>query len=591
MKKFFVFLPSLVISACHGPSSNSSLKDNEIRPNSLLTTADLGQGYFPEKESFGTRCISFTTRDLDFSEQECKIEYAVSASEIQESLGFSGSAKGRSGITKGSATASFARKSISDEKEMGLVAYCKMTTKPQAIDETSIKIIGDKRDWPTRCGSEVVYQKARGASVFLSVKMKFASDSERERFKSEIGASFANFGSIKTSLEKAKSSFSNSAVIEIQGLQLGGEVGSLGRALGGLTAERSSEKAELSSITTCSITNPAACENVINNFLAYAGSSTNQGFGYQAKNYPADLAYVTKPWNQLPYVPRTSSREIESLFATKRNLLDQKFDQHLRDLITVERIKRLVNNHSDQLLVIQSQLQKNERLIYDAIKACWDDYEPNNRDSELKCIEKSNLDGLVRINTDFLTQETAPERSLSSFHDGCNAPDKAKTPECISASYRYCKSNGYNIGLPQYRTAYEIGVSCLRGADRHDVSYETLRSFHSDCHGAYSAECVAATHRYCSSIGQGAGIGQELGDGVVGVACFTPSLYTDVSHQQLAEFDAGCRPNESHSLSCTTAAHRWCSTKGYASGLIQEVGLGAYGVACTNAKLQTVRIN
>ena len=586
-----MWITTLLLSACHSQTNNSLLKDSEITPNSLQTTADLGQGYFSDKETFGTRCIEFKKRDLEFTEQECKIEYSASASEIQESLGFSGSAKGRYGVTKGNATASFARKSMSDEKELGLVAYCKMTTKPETIDEKTIRVIGSRRDWQTRCGNEVVYQKSRGASLFLSVKLKFASQSERERFQSEVGASFANFASLKASIEKAKSSFATSTVIEMQGLQLGGEVGSLGRALGGLSPDVKDERTELSSVTSCSITNPEACDKVIQNFLHYATSKSQNGFGYQARMYPADISYATKSWNMLPFVPHTSSRNVESLFATKRNIIDQKFDQYLRDLIFVERLKRASINNTDPFLMAQKQLRNNERLIYDAIKACWDDYEPNNRESELKCIDKSNLEGLVHIDTDSFSIESAPQRPLSSYHDGCNAPDKARTPECISAAYRYCKANGYNIGLPQFKTAYDIGVSCLRGADRHDVSYETLRSFHGDCNGAYSSECIAATHRYCSSIGYGAGIGQELGEGVVGVACFNPSLYTDVSHQQLADLDAGCRPNNSQSLSCTTAAHRWCSLKGYASGLIQEVGPGAYGVACTNAKLQSVPIN
>ena len=274
-----------------------------------------------------------------------------------------------------------------------------------------------------------------------------------------------------------------------------------------------------------------------------------------------------------------------------RNSIDQKLDQYLRDKIAIERIKKAAPDQAPNLAPTEAQLRTNERLIYDAIKACWDDFIPKNSASESLCSQKAAFSTYIEINSDIFANYAPLMRPLSSFHDECNSPAKAKTSACIAAAHRYCNTIGMNVGLPQFQTAYEIGVACLRGQAIHDVSYDTLRSFHSGCHDAYSPDCIAATHRYCNSIGQGAGVGQELGEGVVGVACFTPSLYRDASHFELAQLDSGCHANDSQSLSCTKAAHRWCSQQGFEGGLIQEVGTGAFGVACTRGKLQNLSIN
>jgi cell division protein FtsB len=56
--------------------------------------------------------------------------------------------------------------------------------------------------------------------------------------------------------------------------------------------------------------------------------------------------------------------------------------------------------------------------------------------------------------------------------------------------------------------------------------------------------------------------------------------YTNVSHAALRGFHGGCVPHESSGANCMAAAHRYCNSLGFAAGLVQEVGGDAYGVAC-----------
>ena len=101
-----------------------------------------------------------------------------------------------------------------------------------------------------------------------------------------------------------------------------------------------------------------------------------------------------------------------------------------------------------------------------------------------------------------------------------------------------------------------------------------------------SADCMSAVHRWCAADGRGgAGLAQEVGPSSFGVACFQPSSYQDVSINDLRAQIGGCDSvDKSQTSACLAAIHRWCNEnhKGTA-GLAQEVGNGVLGVACLNS--------
>ena len=114
----------------------------------------------------------------------------------------------------------------------------------------------------------------------------------------------------------------------------------------------------------------------------------------------------------------------------------------------------------------------------------------------------------------------------------------------------------------------------------------SLASLHSSCSGEpQSPDCVAAIHRACNQRGAGGGISQEVGNGVLGVACFDTKWFGDISIDELRTQHSGCdSTGKSQSTDCVAAIHRACNVRGAGGGIAQEVGNGVLGVACFDTK-------
>lgn len=106
-----------------------------------------------------------------------------------------------------------------------------------------------------------------------------------------------------------------------------------------------------------------------------------------------------------------------------------------------------------------------------------------------------------------------------------------------------------------------------------------------DIRKSQTSDCMAAVHRWCNQSGKGGGgIVQEVGDSVLGVACINAKYYGDAPLHQLTNEHSGCsHPNASQDSDCVAAVHRWCIRHGHGdAGISQEVGDGVFGVACFN---------
>jgi len=173
---------------------------------------------------------------------------------------------------------------------------------------------------------------------------------------------------------------------------------------------------------------------------------------------------------------------------------------------------------------------------------------------------------------------------LLCYHDGCNDISKSRTPECVAAMSRYCGDRGFQLGFSQEVGAGVFGVACRATSFRADISLNELIVRHSGCNAlskSQQPECMAAVHRACNARGFDAGMSQEVGNGVFGVACVQSGWYGDISLAELSARHAGCNNVAfSQTPSCVAAAHRACNARGFAAGLVQEVGSNVLGVAC-----------
>jgi hypothetical protein len=187
----------------------------------------------------------------------------------------------------------------------------------------------------------------------------------------------------------------------------------------------------------------------------------------------------------------------------------------------------------------------------------------------------------------------ASAQMAKDFHPGCDRLEKSRHPDCVSAIHRFCSAdNRGGAGLAQEVAARPppendglFGVACFTPSSYDDVPLAQLTQRHPGCglETSQGGDCMAAVHRWCVENRKGgAGLAQEVGNGVFGVACFQPSGYQDVAVQNLKALIAECDgAGKSQHQACVAAIHRWCvgNQKGDA-GIAQEVGNGVFGVAC-----------
>jgi hypothetical protein len=211
----------------------------------------------------------------------------------------------------------------------------------------------------------------------------------------------------------------------------------------------------------------------------------------------------------------------------------------------------------------------------------------------------------VRI-TSFLNQSSVLPARLRTQHSGCNeaTTTDARHPDCMAAVRRYCSRRGFPAGLMQELNSPNnvFGVGCLASEDTSygAVPITTLTSHHAGCtsiNQSQSADCIAASHRYCVSQGFDVGVPQEVGNAqgqsVLHVACFNATEYGDVAISTLKSFHSGCdRTTRAQHSHCTSASHRYCQSRGAEGGYVQEVGNNVFGVACFDfARYGDVRVN
>lgn len=180
---------------------------------------------------------------------------------------------------------------------------------------------------------------------------------------------------------------------------------------------------------------------------------------------------------------------------------------------------------------------------------------------------------------------------LRCYHPGCASVNDSRDPDCMAAMHRFCYMNSKGqAAYPQEIGVDEFGLLCTGSTWYGEVAYSHIPN----CLGnTQSASCYSSAHRYCDSIGRGgAGIIQEQGDGVVGLACVPTSWYETVKIAEFAMLHDRCNsPALGQNPACLSAAHRYCTSHGLGSGgVITELGQDEVALGCiTEAKYEIVK--
>jgi hypothetical protein len=182
-------------------------------------------------------------------------------------------------------------------------------------------------------------------------------------------------------------------------------------------------------------------------------------------------------------------------------------------------------------------------------------------------------------------------RPLRSYHPGCTSVQESRSPACMAAMHRFCYLNGKGwAAYPQEVGTDEIGFLCAKATWYGDVAYPDIPNCAGPASNTQTAACYSSTHRYCDSIGEGgAGIIQELGDGVAGLACVPTPWYHTVRIAELAKLINGCNsPAAAQTPSCLAAAHRYCSSNSLGQGgVITELGRDEVALGCITEAVYT----
>jgi len=189
-----------------------------------------------------------------------------------------------------------------------------------------------------------------------------------------------------------------------------------------------------------------------------------------------------------------------------------------------------------------------------------------------------------------LVQLYSRELPLHTYHPDCTSYGQADKPACMAAMHRYCYMNNKgSAAYPQEQSSDSLAFVCANAAWYGDVPYGAAIPYCSA--GTQSPGCYASAHRYCDSIGKsGLGIVQELGAGVVGLACVPVSWYNIVKIAELQRKHAGCTsPEKAQSPDCKAAVHRFCQDNGHGiAGGITELGADEVAVGCITAGIITI---
>lgn len=412
----------------------------EIPSASRSNKAVLGEGYNVKTEEFAGVCVTGNVQYAGTPESSIRFDRSMSSTEVADSLGFSLGGKARYGLYKGSMSAKFASEASASDYAEVLVYSAQYNFKNARLNYTGLSDVGERAkgsssdsnfvwdNWERTCGHEYVEQVVLGASLYISIKLEFATKADKQSFNAEFSVGGPMFEA-KGALEKASSKFGKKASVTIQAYQLGGDVAQLSQALSGtsnvqVTVGDSVENKNVNALISCSMDNPSACLALLDRAMEYA---TNE-FPTQVKpDYdpthpagPAELVYLTSPWDELALYPPPPL--LEDSVNVAREDLSFIFEQNLKYRNRVYALKsgRLNLSPSQQQKIneIDIAVSSNLKLLYDAANVCYSQVD--------KCVLKVDeiKKNLKLINESDL--EVIPE-TIAQWYDIKDLPDTRKS--------------------------------------------------------------------------------------------------------------------------------------------------------------------
>ncbi|HJK93154.1 MAG TPA: DUF1592 domain-containing protein [Polyangiaceae bacterium LLY-WYZ-15_(1-7)] len=159
---------------------------------------------------------------------------------------------------------------------------------------------------------------------------------------------------------------------------------------------------------------------------------------------------------------------------------------------------------------------------------------------------------------------------LAARHPGCDGASQRRGTDCNAAIHRLCAATGCNgSGFGPVAVAGDAATVACVDAGPIGTTYTALRGHHPSCDGVerMGPNCNAAIHRFCQSRGAASGFGpvEHSGDGA-SIVCVDDAEVRVLTYGDLTPHQASCHSGTRIGPECDAAIHRYCVAEGFATG-------------------------
>jgi hypothetical protein len=285
---------------------------SDIAANTANRGALIGSAYQSEKELFvGQNCVSGVSKPTGTQNSTFSFEQSLTQTQAEQQLGFEAGGRARFGVIEASASARFMRAAVSNQFSISAVWLSDYRLPAEKLTEITKSEVGaavatNYERWATTCGDEYVDEIVRGAKLFFSIRVDFASLEQKQDFEAKFSVS-GPLASAEASLKTASKDFSRDVKITLSALQIGGDVSKI-------TSLFSSTDEGRAGFVQCTLGDFEKCAAVIGDALKYATDVTI--------GFPSQIAPNASP-GPAPILYRTAKYSAAGIYPQNYPYLDQ----------------------------------------------------------------------------------------------------------------------------------------------------------------------------------------------------------------------------------------------------------------------------
>jgi hypothetical protein len=356
----------------------------------------VGSGYFNSRGIFSPQAQVCLKSDPVWSTAHAdsggEVTFDVSQETVETDFNLGLDAKVSLGLFSGSVKSNFMKRSRSDERSITYVHRMRVTLGEDIFDPA------EGYSFPTKPSSALFYPKCgdyytaavkKGGSLYIIVKLDFASVEDRIAFDAVIEANYlASRG--KGTMDWSKHAFSGRVHVSITAYQQGGKVAQLGNLFDGTHQE------EGMTVLNCSLEDFKSCRDFIAAANGYSSTFAN---GLKISN-AADLSYLVKPWTEFSEAAH-GKEKVPADIQEKRDFLLGKVNKAAdvdNRIVALERAQYFGAPPSfvDKVKWIKTINAKNVPIIQEAVYECFDGFDATKGAAGKKaCLEAATYSALT----------------------------------------------------------------------------------------------------------------------------------------------------------------------------------------------------